>query len=58
MNRIEAQNAIRNLGGEVTSSISKNTDYIVVGENPGTKLDKAHELNLKIINEDEFRKLL
>ena len=44
-------------GGKVVGSVSKNTDYLVVGENPGSKLAKAQELGVKIINEDELRKL-
>ena len=45
-------------GGDWVSSISKNTDYLVLGENPGSKLDKAEKLGVKIIGEKEFLKLL
>jgi DNA ligase (NAD+) len=41
----------------VTSSVSKNTDYLVVGENPGSKLDKAQTLGVKIINDEELRRM-
>jgi DNA ligase (NAD+) len=44
-------------GGKVVGSVSKNTDYLVLGENPGSKLDKAQELGVKIIDEDELRRL-
>ena len=40
------------------STISKNIDYVVVGKDPGSKLDKAKKLNLKIINEDEFIEMI
>jgi len=49
---------IRKRGGDVSSSVSKKTDYVVAGENPGSKYDKAKELGIKIINEEEFRKLI
>lgn len=45
-------------GGEVRSSISKNLDYLVCGDKPGSKLDRAHELNIKVLNEQEFLDLL
>jgi DNA ligase (NAD+) len=48
---------IQSNGGKVTGSVSKNTDYLVLGENPGSKLDKAQELGVKIINEEELRRL-
>ena len=44
-------------GGKVVGSVSKNTDYLVLGENPGSKLDKAQSLGVKIINEEELREL-
>ncbi len=56
--REEAKEQIRQLGGKVASSISANIDYVVVGENPGSKYQKAKELKLKIINEKEFLNLL
>lgn len=58
MAREQAKEKIRLLGGEVSESISKNTDYIVVGEEPGEKLRKAKELGVKIINEQEFLRIL
>lgn len=56
--RDEAAARIKKLGGKVTSSVSKNTDYVIAGEKAGSKLDKAKSLGVKIINEDEFLKLL
>lgn len=56
--RDEAKEAIQRLGGRVTSSVSKNTDYVVVGENPGSKYEKARKLNIKILSEEEFKDLL
>ncbi|MFA6285503.1 MAG: NAD-dependent DNA ligase LigA [Parcubacteria group bacterium] len=54
MSRDEAKEKIRMLGGNVSSSVSKNTDYVVVGKNPGSKYDKARELGVKIIDEKGF----
>jgi len=58
LSRDEAAALIRAAGGSVTSSVSKNTDYVVAGENAGSKLDKARELGIKILSEDEFLKVL
>ncbi|MCM8819698.1 MAG: NAD-dependent DNA ligase LigA, partial [Candidatus Omnitrophica bacterium] len=56
--RSQAQKAVENLGGKWVTSISKNIDYVVVGKNAGSKYDKAKALGLKIIDEEEFKKLL
>ena len=48
---------IQEHGGKVVGSVSKNTDYLVLGENPGSKFEKAKSLNTKIINEEELKKL-
>ncbi len=45
-------------GAHVTNSVSKNTDYLVSGENPGSKLGKATKLGVKIIDEKDFVRLL
>lgn len=45
-------------GGKVSSSVSKNTSYLLAGENPGSKYDKAEALGVKIIDENEFRQLI
>ncbi len=58
MSRDEAKEKIRAFGGSVSSSVSKETDYVVAGENPGSKYNKAAELGVKILNEEEFENLL
>lgn len=58
MSRDEAKEKIRALGGNVSSAVSKETDYVVAGENPGSKYEKAIELGVKILNEEEFQNLL
>ena len=49
---------IRKEGGDVSSSVSRKIDYVLVGENPGSKFGKAKELGVKIIGEEEFKKLI
>lgn len=56
--RQEASEAVRSRGGETASSVSGNTDYVVAGENPGSKLDDAKEHGVAILSEDEFTDLL
>ncbi len=58
LTRDQAKAKIRKLGGDVSSSVSKNTDYVVAGEEPGSKYDKAKKLGVKIINEGEFIRLI
>jgi DNA ligase (NAD+) len=58
MSRTEASKKVESLGGKATSSVSSKTDYVVVGESPGSKYEKAKELNLNILNEEEFLKLI
>jgi DNA ligase (NAD+) len=49
---------IKQLGGKATGSVSKKTDYVVAGEKAGSKLDKARELGVKVLTEDEFERLI
>ncbi len=58
MTRSQASEAIQDLGGKTSSSVSKNTDYLVAGEFPGSKYDKALQLGVKILDETQFRYLL
>jgi DNA ligase (NAD+) len=58
MTRDEAGDAVRQAGGKVTSSVSKKTDFVVAGENAGSKYDKATELGVAILDEAAFRVLL
>jgi DNA ligase (NAD+) len=58
LSRDDAGDRIRELGGKVSGSVSKKTDYVVVGAEPGSKLRKATELGVRIIDEGEFLKLI
>jgi DNA ligase (NAD+) len=58
MTRDEAKEKVRLLGGEVSSSVSKETDYVVAGESPGSKFERAKKLGVKIISEEEFLKMI
>jgi len=52
--RKQIENVLRNLGADVTSSVSSKTDYVIVGEKPGSKFDKAQQLGVNILNEQQF----
>ena len=56
--REQAKDMIRKEGGSVSSSVSRRTDYVVAGKNPGSKYDKAKKLGVKIIGEEELKKWL
>ena len=58
MTREEATEKIEALGGHVTGSVSKKTDCVLAGAEPGSKFDKAKELGVRTIDEAEFRKML
>ena len=54
MSRDQAKEKIRGLGGDISESVSKKTDYVVVGSEPGSKYEKAKELGVKILDEKDF----
>ena len=56
--RDEAQKKVIELGGKISNNIGKNTDYLVLGENPGSKFEKAKKLKIQTINEIEFLKII
>ncbi len=58
LTRDQAREKIESLGGSVSSSVSKKTDYLVVGQEPGSKLDRARELGVRTIDEKQFLKLI
>ena len=58
ISRSEAKNIAENNGGVVVNSISKNVDYLVAGDKPGSKKNKALEIGIKILSEDEWFSLL
>lgn len=58
MGRDEARNLVESMGGITASSVSKKADFVVVGEDPGSKLDKARELGIKVLSEEEFKKMI
>ena len=56
--RQQAEQAIRQAGGKPSSSVSKKTDFVLAGENPGSKLDKARKLGVEVIDEKQFLKMM
>src|SRR5262249_55517001 len=56
--RDDAKKLIEDAGGKVTGSVSKKTDYVIAGSDAGSKLDKARELKINVIDETEMEKLL
>ena len=56
--RDEAKEALRKAGATVTDSVSQKTDYLIVGEDAGSKLERAGKLGVKTLNEQEFLKIL
>jgi DNA ligase (NAD+) len=56
--RDEARNMVESMGGMTASSVSKKVDFVVVGEDPGSKFDKAKELGIKTLTEEEFKKMI
>lgn len=58
MSRAQAKEALEARGAKVTSAVSSKTDYVIAGENPGSKVDKAQALGIPILTEEDFQKLL
>ncbi|HIP99647.1 TPA: NAD-dependent DNA ligase LigA [Candidatus Bipolaricaulota bacterium] len=58
MTRQEAKRLVESLGGKVASSVSRKVDYVVVGEDPGSKLDRARALGITTLSEEEFKELV
>ena len=58
MSRDDAKEKIREKGGTISESVSKETDYVITGENPGSKYKKARDLGIKTLSEREFLALL
>ncbi|MBQ1448180.1 MAG: NAD-dependent DNA ligase LigA, partial [Erysipelotrichaceae bacterium] len=56
--RNEATALLESLGAKVTSSVSKKTDFVIYGDAAGSKLDKAHDLGIRTMNEEEFLKII
>ena len=56
--RSQAEDAIKRAGGRAASSVSKKTDFVLAGDRPGSKADKARQLGVTILNEDQFRKMI
>jgi DNA ligase (NAD+) len=56
--RDRAKEIIESMGGKAASSVSKKTDYVLAGENAGSKLTKAQDLGITIISEDEFEQMI
>jgi DNA ligase (NAD+) len=54
MKRNEAKKILQELGAKVSGNVSRKTDYVIVGSDPGSKADKANQLNITILNEQEF----
>ena len=56
--RVEASDIIEKMGGKTSSSVSKKTDYVLAGEDAGSKLDKAQKLGVTVISEEEFEQMI
>ena len=58
LTRSQAKERIEAAGGKVSGSVSRNTDFVVVGDSPGSKLDRAKSLGIRILDEETFKKMV
>ncbi|MCX7831027.1 MAG: NAD-dependent DNA ligase LigA, partial [Acidobacteria bacterium] len=58
MSRNEAKEILENLGAKVSNTVTKETDFLIVGSEPGSKFEKAKKLNIKMLDEFQFEELL
>jgi DNA ligase (NAD+) len=58
LSRLKAKEMIRELGGDISESVSSATSFLVAGENPGSKFDRAKKLKIPVLNEKEFLLLI
>ena len=58
MSRDEAKQTLQNLGAKVSSTVSKKTDFLIIGDQPGSKAKKAEELNIPIVSEEELVRII
>jgi DNA ligase (NAD+) len=58
MPRKEIKETVEKMGGRITGSVSKNTDFVIVGKDPGSKYDKAVDLNIEIIDENKLKDII
>ncbi|NIO10761.1 MAG: hypothetical protein GTO40_23265, partial [Deltaproteobacteria bacterium] len=58
LRRDEARDLVESLGGRTASSVSKRVDYLVVGGDPGSKVDRARELGVQVVTEEEFKNMI
>jgi DNA ligase (NAD+) len=56
--RLQAEELVRNLGGNPSSTVSKSTNFLVAGAKPGSKFEKAKKLNVMIIDEKKFKEMI
>jgi DNA ligase (NAD+) len=56
--RADAEQLIKRLGGRVSEIVSRSTDYVLVGDDPGSKYEKALNLGIRLLSEDEFKMLI
>ncbi len=58
LSREDAKSRIEAAGGKVTGSVSRKTDYVVAGDDPGSKLDKARDIGVKVIDEPQLLEMI